>query len=750
MAGALDAIRVIDFGQYVAGPLAAMLLADQGADVIRVDPPGGPRFETPANAVWNRGKRSIVLDLKQDGDRDTARRLIASADVVIENFRPGVMDRLGLGAETMTAAHPRLVYLSLPGFASDDPRAGMAAWEGIVEAAAGRYQRPGSPVFSPIPVSSCYAAFYGAVSTVMALHARERDGLGQRIEAPLYDATFTLIGYRAQRIHNAPDAPGLPALQGARGAWFGEHLCKDGRYIYFHLGNKNALDFVRAAGAESWWQDGDVRERVSELFKTRTANEWEELAATVGTELVICRTSAEWLHEPHARGSRMAVEVQDRRYGRMIQPGIQARLSATPGAIRGPAPVLDADRDAILKELDAPRSTSPAAAESMLRSVLQGVKVLDLCIVLAGPTCGRTLAEFGANVIKIDGPARPSVLQNGAANPNVPNAFNIEVNRGKRSIILDLKTEEGRAVFWKLAEDADVIVENYRAGVIDRLGLGYEEVRKRRPNIVYASLNAYGHEGPWAGRPGHEQLAQSATGMSVRFGGDGQPMLQVSGALNDFGTGLLGAYGVALALLHRQRTGQGQFVSSALAYTACTLQSLFMYDYQGKVWDEPRGQDAKGDGPLYRLYQAADGWFFLAAPTSQREALASIEGLSGVGGVQGADLEALLEERFRSLPVAERVERLTVAGISAHVLRTVEEIMADPWAKAHGLSLTREHEGFGLIDTIGPAPRLSRTPVVPGNPAPRYGADTDAVLKEHGLGGERDRLVGAGTVRLSL
>src|SRR5712692_10612763 len=118
MTGAIDGVRVIDFGQYIAGPLAAMLLADQGADVIRVDPPGGPRFDTPANATWNRNKRSIVLDLKQDAGRDTARRLMQTAGVAIENFRPGVMDRLGLGSEAMTAANPRLIYCSLPGFAA--------------------------------------------------------------------------------------------------------------------------------------------------------------------------------------------------------------------------------------------------------------------------------------------------------------------------------------------------------------------------------------------------------------------------------------------------------------------------------------------------------------------------------------------------------------------------------------------------------------------------------------------------------
>ena len=203
--GALDGIRVIDFGHYIAGPLAAVMLADQGAEVIHVDPPGAPAWQRPSDAFYSRGKRRITLDLKSAPDLEIAHRLIGSTDVVIENFRPGVMQRLGLGAQEMTARNPRLVYSSMPGFAPDDPRAGMQAWEGIVNAAthnciprAGE-EPPGwdwsRPFHMAPPLASNFAAFLGATGIVMALIARERWGFGQAVEAPLFDAMFTLIGH---------------------------------------------------------------------------------------------------------------------------------------------------------------------------------------------------------------------------------------------------------------------------------------------------------------------------------------------------------------------------------------------------------------------------------------------------------------------------------------------------------------------------------------------------------------------------
>src|SRR2546429_386946 len=240
-----------------------------------------------------------------------------------------------------------------------------------------------------------------------------------------------------------------------------------------------------------------------------------------------------------------------------------------------------------------------------MSSVLDGVWVIDFGQSIAGPLTAMLLADQGADVIRVDPPGGP-IWDTPA------NASHNDVNRGKRSLLLDLKSTEGREVVWRRLASADVVAQNYRAGKLARLGLSYEAVRQRKPDIIYASLNAFGHVGPWAERPGHEQFAQAATGMQCRFGGDGPPLLQPN-PINDYGTGFMGAYAVALALLQRQRTGEGQHVDTALAYTAMFHQSPIMQVYAGERWGEPSGPDRLGPAPLHRAYRARDGWFFIGA-----------------------------------------------------------------------------------------------------------------------------------------
>ena len=738
MAGVLDGIRVIDFGQYIAGPMAAMFLGDHGADVIRVDPPGGPRWNTPANATWNRNKRSIVLDLKNESDRETARQLIASADVVIENFRPGVMERLGVGAKAMTEANPRLIYCSLPGFGADDPRAQVRAWEGVLGAAIGAYRAThateGRPVYTVIPYSSAYAAFLCAVTVAMALNARERSGLGQRVEIPLFDASFTVVGARGLLV-NGKSVP-EPEFN-----WSRQLPCKDGRWLMYVANNKKFEAFIEAIGMDKW---RDARlppealaQKFDETMRARTAQEWEDFIAEIGSEGVICHTSAEWLKHPQALDSKIIGDYEDPVLGAFRGPGINTRLSVTPGAVRTPRAKLDAHRAEILEELSTGtlpplsrgRVGKGVAGTEVLHSALQGIKVVDLCIVLAGPTCGRTMAEFGADVIKIDSPHTKTVLRHN------------DINRAKRSILIDLKTKEGLEIFWKLVDEADVVLQNFRAGVADRLGIGYEQVRARRPDIVYGYMNTFGSVGPYASRPGHEQIGQAVSGMQVRFG-SAKPATAPFAA-NDYGTGLMACYGVALALLHRRRTGEGQFVDSALAYTATMLQSALLQSYDGKEWNEPHGQEATGSGPLNRLYQARDGWLFLAARPEDLANCAELAG-SNVGGVL---TRRNLEHVMRTRTIDDWVQRLTTAGIGANrVMPSLPEVMTDPITQARGLAITRDHEGFGSITTTAPGIKLSRTPVTIGRVAAKPGTDAASVLAEIGMSGELERLIREGVI----
>ena len=737
--GALRDIHVVEFGQYVPGPMLGMLLADQGAHVIKVERPGGdPARSEPAFATWNRGKRSAILDLKTDAGRKTAQRLAAHADVVIENFRPGVAERLGIGYDELSAANPGLIYCSLPGYGAEHPARYEPGWDPVISAQTGLYPETdasnGEPLFTPLPIASTFAALLGSVSVAMAVNARDQTGRGQRIEVPLHSAMFTAMGSRIIKFNNYEY---VDQFDFPRTVMSHPYQCSDGRWIYHHgMFERFARQTLTAAGRTEWIDeavsffgrpiDADTlaqwQERFAAMFKERTAWQWEADINAQGGACTVCKTVDEWLVHEHAVAGKMVVEVDDAEHGTMKQPGVQVRLRGTPGAIQSRAPRLGEHTDAVLSELDAaPARPAPAPANGNgdIMSALQGVRVLDLCIILAGPTCGRTLGEFGADVIKIDDPTR--ILD--------PVGY-IDVNRGKRSIMLNLKTEEGRQVFWKLVETADVIVENNRKSAVERMGLGYEAVKKVKPDIVYASLNAFGYDGPWSERAGWEQLAQGTSGMQVRRGGrDGAPMLAPY-AVNDYGTGLMGAYAVALALHERNRTGRGQSVDSGLALTAGLLQSPYFLDYDGYQRDDLEGVEVRGYAASSRLYQAADGWLYLHCPDDAAyRALLALLGLAGVSDDAAADAIAAA---VGGNTIEHWSRTLWPAGVAVTPNLNMEDYRHDPVVRQAGFIVTREHPVWGSVDHSGTTARLSATPPRLGPPAPYFGMHTDDILAEAG------------------
>ena len=261
----LSGVRVLDFGHYLAGPLVGMMLADLGAEVIRIDPPGGPVFEDPATDMLSRGKESLELDLKTPEGRETALELVHRSDVLIENFRPGVMARLGLDYETVRSHNDGLVYLSLPGFASrDSALSDIPAWEAVIAAFTGQFTDMGlnrrlmgiNPSFTPLHLASAYGAAFGAMSVLFALWRREDIG-GDHIEVPLAASLLEGLAYNCERIENYPErykspreveierrqAEGLPMdlafeeLSEFLDPFYRTYTCADGRGFYVVSGS---------------------------------------------------------------------------------------------------------------------------------------------------------------------------------------------------------------------------------------------------------------------------------------------------------------------------------------------------------------------------------------------------------------------------------------------------------------------------------------------------------------------------------
>jgi crotonobetainyl-CoA:carnitine CoA-transferase CaiB-like acyl-CoA transferase len=799
--GPLSGIRVIDFGHYLAGPGTAMILADQGADVIRVERPGGPALPGPVNAVVNRGKRSIVLDLKIAADVAIARDLIAGADVVIENFRPGVMTRLGLGAASLLQRHPGLVYLSLPGFSGTDAQfADTPAWEGVISAAMGQFTDMGlnrvlmgiEASYSPLTLASAYASVFGALSVVLALRARLRHGQGEHIEVPLAAALMEALAYNSMRLDDMPRrytslrereierrrAAALPMnlthreLQSFLDPFYRTYLCRDGRPFYV-VSVSHVTHAERALKVLGIWDElvaeglprGDpyrpIREwpggvestikaypvtepwasrlsgRMAEAFLAKDSTEWERLFGEAGAPGAAHRSTAEWLRSAHPHEAGLLIDVADPEYGRMIQPGPIAWLSGAPPVPARPCQRPATDRATALqgiRPLD-PTSPQPPLTEGHATAPwLEGITILDLTNVIAGPTIAGTLARFGARVIKIDA-VRPTF------DPWNTVVMGIYSNRGKESVLLDVKAGKGREALVRLVRCADIITINASEKQLAPLGLDFADLQRLNPRVILTHLDAFGGpgQGPRSNYPGYDDLVQASTGVMERFGGS----LATVEEHAHFGTidvlaGLCAAFATSLALLRRETTGVGDIARSSLAAAGQWLQVRFMYDFSWRPpFDEPRGPQAKGEGPYYRCYQASDGWFFLAARPDQAHA-ATQQLLGEPGALTSQELEASLTALFVHQPVSYWKEALRESGVAVQRLNSLSRLrtqsLADT-ADGRTLRFLRDpaHPSGRPVEHIDPtAIRPLHATIVPLAAAEKYGAHTRSVLREIG------------------
>ena len=380
----------------------------------------------------------------------------------------------------------------------------------------------------------------------------------------------------------------------------------------------------------------------------------------------------------------------------------------------------------------------------MTTGALDGLRVLDLSNQLSGPYCAMLLGDLGADVIKVEHPVGGDNARQGAPHVNGESAPFMTVNRNKRSITVDLKAPDGLAIVRRLAARADVVLENWRPGTAARLGLGYDDVRRLNPRVIYCSISGFGQTGPYASRGGFDRIAQGMSGlMSINGEEDGRPLV-VPIPIADIGTGMFGLIGILAALAYRARTGDGQAVDASLLETpiAWSVYEAAAVFTTGEV---PRrlGQGHRTNAP-YQAFRTADGWINLGGGSQQlwRDicAVLGVEPLTddprfatpALRVQHRKELEALLQPRFLSAPTSVWLEKLEAAGVPAGPILSYDQVFTDPHVKTRAMAVEVDHARAGRTRVLGIPFKLSQTPGAVRRPAPTLGQHTDEILGELG------------------
>jgi crotonobetainyl-CoA:carnitine CoA-transferase CaiB-like acyl-CoA transferase len=812
MASALSGLRVLDLSWGISGPMATMLLADHGAEVVKIEPPGGDPFRKSGRSelgykTWQRGKRSAILDLKDPADLAVFKTLATHADILVESYEPGVTRKLGIDYDTLSALNPRLIYASVTAYGRDNSHSGRPGYdllvaartglnwehrgwpEGTVNHMAGRpdplpdlevpydwLQGPAreGPMTTGAPPPSIGAFYWLTTAINAAVLARETTGRGQWVESSLLQGVLGATNGSWQMAED-PDVDGYNHWIKCAKSPKGHFECADGRWIHNWVPNPRFI--LGASEGEAIDSNPDLSVQndpnrfgtgmeeilviahyhpiLAERVKKFGCDDWLAAGAAADVPVQEARSPETALSDPSMLADGCVREIEDPELGAIRQVGRVLELEKTPCKLGGPAPSAGQHTAEIRAEAAAlAGKAAPKAGpeKAKLSAPLAGIRVIDLGLAVAGPFGTQVLSDLGADVIKINAFHDTSWHKN---------HISFAANRGKRSLCLDLKEPRGMEILRELVKTADVVQHNMRYDAALRLGVDYESLKAIKPDLIYCHTR--GHErGARERLPGNDQTGACLAGVQYEDGGmadGGKPIWSLT-SFGDTGCGFLSAIGILEALYHRAKTGEGQFVGTAIVYAQLLNISHALARPDGTGFDRPRLDKMQtGMSALNSLYETAEGWIAVVAPSDAH--WAALKGVLKASSLEAADfatsegrrkndkaLRVALAAAFKGRPALDWRKALDTAGVPAEVsdpdfsltLHDDAEFRRRHWTVGYNQELVGYFEQTGLLFDF------SETPGVIQGPPLVVGEYTREVLTELGYSPEQIAELSAGKV----
>ncbi len=809
----LSGIRVVDLSDDVAGAYAARLLATYGADVVKVEPPeGDPTRLLPPHAgdgasggpdggilfaYLNAGKRSAVLDIDDAGQRDQLLRLLRSADVVIESSAPGVLAARGVDLDALLEQRPSLVVCSITPFGQDGPRSGWRATALTAYASGGQMMLTGEPDRPPLKAAGHQAHYQAGLNafsaSLTALYAARTTGIGDRIDISIQEVQVAALEWHGPAAMTRGGDQTRAGNQG-RAVW-SIYPCADG-YVGVAAMARQAPSVYECIGHAELNSDPAFASQmldpetnavavalITEWTTARTAKQIYEASAEARAPFSLIPTPRELLEWPPLVAAGFWQSVDHPVIGAHQLPSGPIEIDGSRGEQRR-APLLGEHTAEVVAGLDDPAPAYAAVSGGATPALpFAGLVVLDLTQIWAGPFAARFVADMGADVIHIEGPAFPDGVRGIVADPEDPLRYNKsayfnEYNRNKRGMALDLRHPDGLAAFLRMVEHADVLIENWSSGVAERIGLGYEALKAVNPRLVVVSMPGFGHEGEEAGRVGFGPTIEQMGGLVSLQGYPGEGPQKSGISYGDPVAGIAAAGAVALGLLTRERTGEGSYSVVAQRDNVIGLIGEYVVgESAGRPLPVRTGSRDPHFAPhnVYRTRESegrpqlgpggavlgalTETWIAIAVESDAawralRSTLADRRlddpGYATVEGRRAAEdaIDAVIGEWAAARDPAVAAGELQAAGVAASPVLSPYMLVRDEHLAARGFYPTYDHVDAGELLTTRPVWRLTRRPFAGVRPAPRFGEHNRELLA--GLAGldeaAIDALAAAGVI----